>query len=121
LRRGALPCLPRFARERVVIFSRKLGENQGTLFYGCSAPFHCSVSRLPPLSRCLSVKRDLRRITGSIVGATRSAQSSNQTSRPKADALNVKAAKRLTCCAATAPRNAVPNHKHRRTDRAAAS
>jgi len=100
-----------------------VGENWGTLFYGCSAPFHCSVSRRSPFSRGLGVKRDLRRIIESIVGATTSAQSSNQTARPKADALNVRPVKRLTCCAArvAACRNAVLNNKPRSTDSAAAS
>jgi hypothetical protein len=92
LRRGALPCLPRFARERVVIFPHKLGENQGTLFYACSAPFHRSASRWSPSSRCLGVKRDLRGIIESIVSAATRSQSSNQTARPKADALNVRPA-----------------------------
>jgi hypothetical protein len=123
LRRGALPCLPRFALEQVVIFPRKLGENQGTLFYGCSAPFHCSASRWSPFSRCLGVKRDLGRIIESIVSAITSPQSSNQTARPKADALNQRPANRLTCCAArvAASRNAVLNNKRRRTDSAAES
>ena len=37
LQKRALPCLPRFAQEQVVISPRKLGENQGTLFDRCSA------------------------------------------------------------------------------------
>ena len=78
---GALPFPPALNRERNLFPPLGVGENWGTLFYGCSAPFHCSVSRWSPFSRCLGVKRDLRRVIESIVSATTSAQSSNQTAR----------------------------------------
>ena len=68
----------------------------------------------------LDAKRDFPRIIESIVSATASTQSSNQTARPKADALNVRTTKRLTCCLARVTAT-VPNTTLRRTDRAAAS
>src|SRR6516162_9235928 len=41
---GALPFPPALNRERNLFPPLGVGENWGTLFYGCSAPFHCSVS-----------------------------------------------------------------------------